>query len=124
MLREMGPVRQVAGEPSRRWFADRAFDLIVWSDARGDLTGFQLCYRKGSDEHALTWWRETGFSHDRIDDGEGLPENHKMTPILVPDGSFDRDQLVASFRRVSQGLDPELVGFVASTIARYPGNGG
>jgi hypothetical protein len=61
MLREMGTVRQVPGEPSRRWFSDRA---------------------------------------------------------------FDKDEPVASFRRVSLEPDPELARFVALAQERYPGNDG
>jgi len=32
MLEESEYVRQVKGEPKRRWFSDDYFDLIVWVD--------------------------------------------------------------------------------------------
>ncbi len=60
MLRELADVRQIPGEPRRRWFADDYFDLIVWFDKRGQIIGFQLCYDLPRDEHALTWHEEHG----------------------------------------------------------------
>jgi len=120
-MREIDPARQIAGEPPRRWFAGKSFDLIVWYAQGDEVGGFQLCYRKGVDEHALTWWRGKGYSHSRIDDGEGLPDHHKMSPILVPDGTFDKKALAARFREEGRSIDPELVNFVAETIGEYPG---
>jgi len=40
MLGEIRNVRQIEGEGTRRWFTDRYFDLIVWYDDSGSLTGF------------------------------------------------------------------------------------
>jgi hypothetical protein len=121
MLQELVPTRQISDEPPRRWFTGEQFDLIVWYDGDLEIIGFQLCYQKGSDEHALTWWRDKGFAHDRIDDGEGRPDEQKMTPILVPDGSFDRQALIEAFREQSRAIEPRLVRFVTRTIAAYPG---
>lgn len=120
MLREITPARQVSDEPPRRWFAGNALDLIVWYSASGEIQGFQLCYSKGHDEHALTWWKGKGFFHDRIDDGEGRPDDQKMTPILLPDGSFDKERVISQFRDNSAEIDQELVQFVVRTIEGYP----
>ena len=84
MLREVNEVQQVPGEPRRRWFASEALDLIVWEDADRRVTGFQLCYRVDDDEKALTWRAGRGFTHNRVDDGEGRPARHKMSPVLGP----------------------------------------
>lgn len=119
MLREITPTRQITDEPERKWFTGNALDLIVWFAASNKVIGFQLCYLKGSDEHALTWWKSRGFSHDKIDDGEGFPDNQKMTPILVPDGTFDKEELIALFREKSGEIDPHLVRFVTKTIESY-----
>jgi hypothetical protein len=100
---------------------DDALDLIIWTAPPEEVIGFQLCYLKGSDEHALTWWKGRGFSHDRIDDGEGRPDHQKMTPILVPDGTFDKEGLIALFRGSSTELEPRLVQFVMEKIDGYPG---
>lgn len=124
MLRELTPTRQLADEPRRRWFSSDRFDLIVWYGPGDDIIGFQLCYLKGRDEHALTWWRDKGYAHDRIDDGEGRPDEQKMTPILVPDGSFDKQALIDAFREGSQAIDPQLVRFVTETVAAYPEENG
>jgi hypothetical protein len=119
-LREIHPTRQISDEPARKWFAGKALDLIVWFAPDKDIQGFQLCYSKGRDEHALTWWRDKGFSHDRIDDGEGRPDEQKMAPILVPDGSFDKQRLISALRENSGEIDRHLVDFVTDTIGRYP----
>jgi hypothetical protein len=70
LLRELSHVRQALEAPRRRWFADDYFDLIVWVGNRGECIGFQLCYDKSGDEHALTWHKKTGFRHHRVDSGE------------------------------------------------------
>lgn len=121
MLHEISPTRQVPDEPLRKWFVGDELDLIVWFDSSEGIIGFQLCYLKGTDEHALTWWKDKGYSHDRIDDGEGRPDDLKMTPILVPDGSFDKENVIALFRENSGAIDPQLVEFVTKTIGSYPG---
>jgi hypothetical protein len=96
------------------------FDLIVWYTPDNSIMGFQLCYGKGVDEHALTWSEGKGFSHNRIDDGEDCPASHKMTPILVPDGIFEKDNVLALFQKESKAIDPELVRIVTETIKKYP----
>ena len=121
MLQEIEQTKQISSEPFRRWFSDRVIDLIVWySPDKSVIVGFQLCYRKGIDEHALTWLQGKGFSHNRIDDGEGRPAGHKMTPILLPDGTFEKDSLLTDFEEASREIDPEVVRAVGEMIKRYP----
>jgi hypothetical protein len=84
MLREAPATRQVEGEPPRRWFSSADMDLIVWEQPPGRLLGFELCYDKGRDEHAVMWWCDRGFTHWQVAEGdraEGL--GHKSTPILL-----------------------------------------
>jgi len=119
MLEEVEHVSQLRGEPFRRWFSDETFDLIVWYGSDDGVTGFQLCYRDGSDHKALTWQQDHGVSHKRIDDGEGRPGRYKMTPVLVPDGVFQRDQILALFENESAQIDPEIVRIVTETMRRY-----
>ena len=134
MLKEILKTRQITGEPRRRWFSDEVFDLIVWyadpmsapfmaapsdggpapdadagnpgEDGEEDIVGFQLCYREWPEEKALTWLKGEGFSHNRIDQGEGRPDHHKMTPILLPDGEFDAGQVQDQFRTACAEIDP------------------
>jgi hypothetical protein len=127
VLRETRNVRQIPGESPRRWFSDDFFDLIVWYSPRSDIEGFQLCYQKGRDEKALTWFKDAGFSHNRIDNGEGRPGRHKMTPILTPDGLFDKDHILGLFRKESTEIDFTIASFVSEKMMEYPtdhGGGG
>src|ERR1035437_9349243 len=120
MLEEVRNVRQIPGEPRRRWFAQYDLDLIVWFNADKTIHGFQLCYQQDGEEKAITWTSDQGFSHKRIDDGEGRPARYKMTPILVPDGTFDKPSVIALFESSAQQLDSDIVAFVSKTLATYP----
>ncbi len=118
MLKELPIVRQVPREPRRRWFADDYFDLIVWVGKKGEIIGFQLCYDNFGDEHALTWHGETGFSHQRVDNGE-TDRPYKATPILVPDGSFDAATIARLFKKHSRAMDKRVAEFVLDKITHY-----
>ncbi len=120
MLQEVTQTQQFSGEPFRRWFSDSMFDLIVWYAPDNKISGFQLCYNKRADEHALTWNKDTGFSHNKIDDGESRSGRHKITPVLVPDGTFNKDNVLALFQEESKALDSDLVEIVTKTIKKYP----
>jgi hypothetical protein len=119
MLAEIKNARQIPGEAPRRWFTDGDFDLIVWLGRDGQVSGFQLCYDKQTQERALTWKRGRGFLHERIDDGES-PGRVKMSPILVPDGEFRKETVLERFRRESGQIDPALRRLVLDTLSRYP----
>ena len=120
MLTEVHEVRQAAGEPLRRWFSDEEFDLIVWYEDAGGVMGFQLCYRADDDEKALTWMAGRGFSHNRVDDGDSFWAHHKMTPILVADGTFDRDRVSTRFLAVAKEIDADVVRLVSKRLQSYP----
>ncbi len=119
MLSEVSNVRQVAGEGARRWFTDDYFDLIVWYGPGEAPMGFQLCYDRPTRERALTWTVQHGFQHNRVDTGE-MPGHPKMTPIIVADGAFDRDQVAERFRGASAGIDPHVASFVLERLAQFP----
>ncbi len=89
MLHEIRAIRQLPGEPRRRWFFGSRMDLTVWTDTQGEIIGFQLSYDKPRAEKALTWKRDSRFFHNRVDDGESKPGRHKGTPLLGVDGLFD-----------------------------------
>src|SRR5712671_7091134 len=83
-LVEIIHVRQVPGDPRRRWFSSDDMDLIVWYDDSDALIGFQLCYDKLRSERALRWEPEVGYRHTAIDNGESnISPRYKATPILV-----------------------------------------
>lgn len=120
MLREYPQVRQVEGEPFRRWFSSSYFDLIVWYDDANAPTGFQLCYDKEYAEHALTCQLPNHYSHAAIDGGEGSMGGHKGSPILVADGQFNIATVMNRFRRESAKLPADLAALVLLKLEEYP----
>ena len=120
VLREIHQVRQVDGESRRRWFSSVDMDLTVWLDAGGVIEGFELCYDKGKAERALRWKRDSGFLHERVDDGEGRPGRFKGTPILLPDGVFNAKKISRRFLENSPDIDRSLADFIYRKILEYP----
>lgn len=119
MLKENPNVRQIEGDPPRRWFSDDFFDLIVWFAPDGAVCGFQLCYDREYKPRALTWMKEGGYRHDGIDDGESDLGGHKSTPVLVQDGAFDKQDIGARFEAESAGLPKEVRDKVLEKIREY-----
>jgi hypothetical protein len=121
-LDELPTISQVPGQGFRRWFRSGYFDLVMWYESRGgQLSGFQLCYQKGIDEHALTWRRESGFDHKRVDDGDDGPSvvGYKGAPVLVRDGVVDIPALVDHFILSASGIDKEVFAFVLGKLRDY-----
>jgi len=117
MLSEIRPVRQIDGEPARRWFSDDCFDLIVWYRPAGAIDGFQLCYDKKGLERAVIWLEGAGLSHHRVDDGEGRPGKRKASPVLTPAGPIDHKALAERFTAHSGLLEEGLARFVLDRLA-------
>lgn len=115
-LREFRNVRQIPGEPPRRWFTSQDMELVVWCDESAGPIGFQLCYKDGSSEYALTWKPDCGFSHKRIDDGEERPAKHKATPILTADVPASANLISERFALVSARLPVEFAEFVGKEL--------
>lgn len=104
---------------SRRWFTDEHLDLIVWTEpGGGSIAGFQLCYDKGRQERALTWIKNRGYAHERVDDGEDTPSKNS-TPILLPDGACPIGELADIFSRKSTAIDPSIRSFIMQKLAEY-----
>lgn len=120
MLNEIPRVRQIPGEPARRWFTCAEMDLIVWIGETGEIFGFQICYDKTDREKALTWKEDSGFSHMRVSTGETGRRFAKMMPILVMDGTVDRTRLIALFEKESAELAPGLREFVLAKVRELP----
>jgi hypothetical protein len=115
MLKEISNPRQNTNE-RRRIFADEYFDLYVWFSDNDRISGFQLCYDKGDFERALTWTEQNGFSHMKVDDGEGFDTPYKMKPVLVVDGIFDSNLIAGRFRIESALLDKSITEFVLEKL--------
>ena len=105
MLRER-PVRQLQGEPRRRWFSDEGFDLFVFYEGRA-IVGFQLCYDKQAREMALTWDREEGVRIQCVDTGESHPFEHRA-PMLTEVGERPDAALSGRFRAVAATVPDDV----------------
>ena len=116
MLFELGETRQEAGGPRRRWFTSEACDLILWLNDDETLWGFQFCYDKPMDEHALTWARDFGFSHMKVDTGSRVSGGLE-TPILVLDGRFDATHILDAFEKESGEVPEPYRGFVRERVS-------
>src|SRR6516164_1830529 len=115
-LIEFANVRQIPGEPRRRWFTCEDLELVVWCDESGGLIGFQLCYKNSGSEYALTWNPDLGFSHKIVDDGEQRPGKHKATPILVAGAPASATSIRERFALVSVGLPVQIAEFVGKKL--------
>jgi hypothetical protein len=115
---EATPKRPVHGDYDRSWLSDDYFDLIVWYTSTDTIHGFQLCYDKPRWERALTWLSGRGFSHTEVDSGEDTAEANR-SPVLVPDGSFPADIVLAEFTRRGSALPAELRRLVTDKISEF-----
>ena len=118
MLREVS-VTQVEHEPRRRWFVDDDLDLVVWLADHDAVVAIELCYDKPGHERALTWSRERGYGHFRVDAGDDTAMRN-LTPILVSDGAFPKEQVVERFTAASQTLDAAIRAVVLERLQQFP----
>lgn len=120
MLQEIRDVRQIAGEPKRRWFFCHEMDLVLWEEENGAICGFQLAYDKHKNEHALTWHQDRGFVHYVVDDGEPTA-NVNATPLLYSTDAFDRERVLRQFLALSGEIPPEISRFVQARLHEFDG---
>ncbi|HAP44768.1 MAG: hypothetical protein A2087_02895 [Spirochaetes bacterium GWD1_61_31] len=119
MLKEFTSLRQ-HDHGWRRLFFDDFFDLYIWYDQpHGSITGFQLVYNKAENPHSLTWLAAEGYLHNRIDEGEKPGLGMKMSPILVPDGLFDRVSVAARLETAIEPLEAAIKGLVLRRIGEF-----
>jgi hypothetical protein len=104
MLREIQGVRQDRPGLRRRWYQDEFFDLYTWHAADGSLVGFQVCYDLTGRERAITWHRQHGFSHNKVDGG-GIDGRMSGTPLLTGDGRFPHRLVRQRFIKHAATLD-------------------
>ncbi len=115
MLREIKKISQHPDEDRRRWFSDSRHDLIVWQ-RDGYISGFELCYGKDTQEHALRWSPQSGLEHFSVDDGETCGMRPKMAPILVSNDKVDFDRVRLQFEQAAQQIDAGITAFVARKL--------
>lgn len=115
MLEAIRALRQDEPERVRYWFQDEYFDLFIWTDKSGEVLSFQLCYDRLERERVLAWNATNGFSHRRVDDGEGV-RSHKMAPLLMADGDFAMHPVFAEFDRRSARIESRWREFVLAKL--------
>jgi len=112
-------VKQIPGEPHRRWFEDNYFDLLIWENEAGQIVEFQLCYDKLHHQRSLIWKEKVGYRHNKVDDGENKPGKYKAAPIFLDDGLFDTAAIADKFRYKSKNIDKKVSTFVLNKINDY-----
>jgi hypothetical protein len=120
-MKEIRPkyIKQILGEPRKRWFEDNYFDLLVWQNELGQIVEFQLCYDKHHNQRSLIWNEQIGYVHNKVDDGENKPGKYKASPILVDDVVFDFETIAEKFRNKSRDIDTKVSSFVFNKIKKY-----
>ena len=105
----------------RRYFYDDALDLYVWYDRQGgNIVGFQLVYDKKTVPKAITWIKDKGFRHNKVDeDSSRFASHYDQTPILVADGVFDMKRVTETFLKHYKGIDKNIAVLVYTTIRQY-----
>ena len=119
MLRAIKTDKHSSDHLHRLWFSDHDNDLFIWLNYK-EPVAFQFSYNKQQNEHTLNWEVQKGYSHQRIDNGEDDTANYKMTPIMVPNGMIDRDQISQIFKSISQNIEPQLARFVSQKLDNAP----
>ena len=117
MLREIQEIRQIEGEPRRRWFSDDILDLYVWYGSDDDIIQFQICYDRGPGEQALTWTRDRGILHHSVDDGESGIYRMKSSPVITRESSYDASRIRTLIKEHGAKLEHDLYEFILSCIA-------
>ncbi len=109
-LREVTCGLQQDGKLTKRWFSSQSADLFAWHD-NDLLVRFEFCYNKHTNEHSLRWQNNAGFTHARVDDGEGNATS-KSSPILIDDNNIDSDYIFTQFKQLSEKIDADIRLFI------------
>ena len=68
---------------------------------------------------SITWSKNRGLNHSRIDDGEdGF--NHKRTPILQVNGSLDTERVLNIFHSRCDSMEKVLIDDITCKIRLEP----
>ena len=116
MLKEAKSVRQIPGEPFRRWYIDDGTDLIVWLD-QFRIVGFQLIVPNGDVKAVITWHEKRQVTVTSLDDGEGNMGHLKMTPILTKAHEVDLLAVHRHFTAISDELPSGLAHLIEKKFA-------
>jgi hypothetical protein len=120
MMREIANIRQIEGEPRRRWFQGEGIDLTVWQEESGNIVEFELCYKIGWEQRALRWEQPAKYGHYLVDDGENRPGTQKASPVLFHYADFNRDWVAQLFAQESRSLEGKIAKSVYEKILQCP----
>ncbi|MEQ8663835.1 MAG: hypothetical protein RLW62_23700 [Gammaproteobacteria bacterium] len=108
-LREIGTARREAGGLLRRWYRGATLDLFTWSDARGAIVQFQLCFDTHRHERTVSWNADTGVRAFDVDDGrDDAARRHPGSSLLVAGDMPDLGALRQAFLVAARGLEPHV----------------
>lgn len=110
---------KLLAQKNYRWFQDEYFDLYVWYTAHQEISGFQLCYDRQHNEHAITWTERYQWTHCKIDAGEANPL-YNQSPLLLNEGNFNPQAVTQAFVERSSALEPALKDFILNKLNHYP----
>jgi hypothetical protein len=119
MLYEIRNIDQKEKNLKRKWFYDYDLDLLIWLDRKNEIYGFQLCYDKDDNPHALTWFVDKGFFHNKIDEGDNKIGRRRGSPLLIANGVFDSERIANYFKMNSHDIEAKIAKFVYDKILEY-----
>ena len=118
-LVELKSISETASGGARRWFSSPTTDLIVWYEGPS-IRRFEFCYDKTRSEHVFIWEDEGQVRHLEVDDGEqsqGI--DYKESPIYVPDGFIDFEQVQRELLELRESLPNEVYSFVEEKVLEH-----
>jgi len=115
---EIKNVQQHEGEFRRRWFYGQRIDLLVWLTERDEIVGFQLCYDELQSKHALTWFKDKGYQHNLVDEGDKIGRRGG-SPILLMNVQFEKEEVSEAFKKEGKDIDERIAKFVYEKIMDY-----
>lgn len=121
MMYHIKNAKEFDGDRRIRWYSDEYFDLVIWLGPDDSIDAFQLVYNRYRQPYALTWKSGRGYLHEKVDDGEWGGMTMKMTPILLPDGIFQKDDIAEEFYKRSREIDGAVADFVYDRLNSYTG---
>jgi len=115
MLREIKSVRQIPGEPPRRWFNGEEMDLIIWHEAE-EIISFQLCYDKSTNEKAISWKQGLGLKHEDVNNDDVRDGPYKGSPVLTQNDTYDVEKIRCDFEKYAQAIPEDVKAFIISSL--------
>ena len=116
-LREVSKIAQPDKHLSKRWFTSQAADLFIWHNGVR-FSRFEFCYNKHRSEYSLRWKLGAGFSHAKVDDGEGVAAS-KSSPILIACEKIDSDYIFQVFKKLSGKVDMPVRFFIMRRLLGF-----